>query len=177
MGFFFESGIIISKMKKYAKILRVVLVLLIILDVLTGLLWGIVALSIVGLLPFGATIWILVIHIKSFVQLGHQNYISENYIKQQMIAGIVIALCASIILAYISYFLWSFDSTSTHSIYSGNMNAVITGVVAFLLCTPSMYTVLKLNKNARESIGTLSDLPQLSKNEPLYPSLQNHDKL
>lgn len=68
-----------------------------ILDVISGVIW-LLTISVTFLIPFGITVALFVVHVKSYKQLNAQHYVSKKLIITQTILGILVAACFSIVI-------------------------------------------------------------------------------
>ncbi len=152
---------------KTKKILRIVLLLLIILDVITMLPW-IAFLVVGGFIPLIATIFILLLHIKAYRELGKDIAVPKREIIYQAIAGIVIASSVSLV----SLSFYSLSEGEAKGYISLPMQLLYFFSVFFALTTP-FFIVFFLNRRLSKSLvanpmnsAAIQPQPKLSPNIP-----------
>lgn len=135
-----------SRKMKTRIALQILLGLLIGLDVITLIPWSILVFSLVGLIPVGLTIWLLVLHIRSLVSIHKQHFINLGLIKQQIIAG-------GLLILVVGFTIVTFSSLGT---LSGNPDPAWKGISLFvisaLVCAIPLGLVLWLNQRLQRAL-------------------------
>lgn len=130
---------------KQQKILKIVYIFLILLDIHTLIPWGFGIILIVFLLPFGLTIWLLLLHIMSLRALRTSGAIPRNLITQQVVAGTLLSLCVGMVV-YTLVSLDCLDSCTGRT----PMDAIPPAFIAFVVCMSAMFAVVHA---ARKTTG------------------------
>lgn len=147
-----------------AIILRIIFILLIVVDFVTALPWAFTIMAGITAVPLALTIALLVMHLRSFRQIGKIGKVSHRLMFYQLIVGGILAFCVAIVVGFLS----SLDCLDVCTGVPASRGYLF-GTITFLICMTPMLLIYWLNSSLVPLEAPLAPVNPAEQTVPVVP--------